>query len=119
VFRDITLVGGDIDESGFGSSWGQNDDPDTPSSGDESSEQTNIKLLPLKGGRAGYSITATRGRVGRFDHARGTGLGTWGSHSVFNAHDFPFLRGRARDRTTINLPKIVLDHFQSLQNHGH
>ncbi|KAJ6177856.1 hypothetical protein N7519_008317 [Penicillium mononematosum] len=37
------------------SSWGQNDDPDTPSSGDESSEQTNIKLLPLKGGRAGDS----------------------------------------------------------------
>jgi hypothetical protein len=29
--------------------------------------------------------------------------------------DPPFLRGRARDRTTINLPKIVLDHFQSLQ----
>lgn len=37
------------------SSWGQNDDPDTPSSGDEYSEQTNIKLLPLKGCRAGDS----------------------------------------------------------------
>ncbi|OQE16274.1 hypothetical protein PENFLA_c028G01569 [Penicillium flavigenum] len=44
-----------IEQSTSESSWGQNDDPDTPSSGDESSEQTNIKLLPLKGGRAGDS----------------------------------------------------------------
>ncbi|CAP86682.1 Pc20g13530 [Penicillium rubens Wisconsin 54-1255] len=44
-----------VEQSTSESSWGQNDDPDTPSSGDESSEQTNIKLLPLKGGRAGYS----------------------------------------------------------------
>lgn len=41
-----------VEHSTSESSWGQNDDPDTPSSGDESSEQANIRLLPLTQGRA-------------------------------------------------------------------
>ncbi|KAJ5972930.1 Glycoside hydrolase superfamily [Penicillium vulpinum] len=41
-----------IEQSTSESSWGQNDDMDTPSSGDEFSDQANIKLLPLKQERA-------------------------------------------------------------------
>ncbi|KAJ5822619.1 Glycoside hydrolase superfamily [Penicillium robsamsonii] len=41
-----------VEHSTSESSWGQNDGLDTPSSGDESSEQGYIKLRPLKHGRA-------------------------------------------------------------------
>lgn len=41
-----------VERSTSESSWEHNDGLDTPSSGDEFSEQANIKLLPLKQGRA-------------------------------------------------------------------
>lgn len=47
-----SLPNSTVEHSISQSNLGQNDDLDTPSSGDESIEQANIKLLPLKQGRA-------------------------------------------------------------------
>jgi hypothetical protein len=50
--RKYTLQNPPAEQSMSESSWEQHDDLDTPSSGDESFDQADIRLLPLKEGRS-------------------------------------------------------------------